>query len=370
MKIKTKISPFVASCIGVWIAWMLITYTERIYYAENPADVALLWAKIRSIQALNGLWASLLLFMVYQRILKKASELRFTAKAACVIALTYLWSLGLVLINMTIYRYFFDKPPLMLDWERYLIIAFSKFFIILGLSILFFLIYHWKELQNQREKTLTAIAIANEAQLQMLRYQLNPHFLFNALNSIRTLVYENAQKADRMITDLAEFLRSTLTEENSHKATFSEEIDIIGRYLEIQKIRFEDKLKTNVSIQKEALEVKIPCFLVHPLVENAVKYGLATSPPPLELEIAGHYQDGTLRIKVSNTGRLSHPNTCPGNGTGLKNVQQRLNHFYPDRSSLNISEASGWVTAEIRIRMEEIDARLNYRKSHQGSDCR
>ena len=221
------------------------------------------------------------------------------------------------------------------------------------------MIYHWKELQSQKEKTLTAIAIANEAQLQMLRYQLNPHFLFNALNSIRTLVYENAQKADRMITDLSEFLRSTLTEENSHKATLAEEIDIIKRYLEIQKIRFEDKLKTKVSIRKEALEVKIPCFLVHPLVENAVKYGLASSRPPLQIVIEGFYQDGTLLIKVSNTGKLCRFNTCPGNGTGLKNVQQRLNHFYPDRSTLNISEESGWVAAEIKIRMEGIDAKFN-----------
>ena len=338
---------------------MLITYTERIYYAKNPGEVVLVWAKIRSLQAFNGFWASLLLLGVYRRIAKKANEFSFAAKAACVIALTYAWSLGLVLINMTIYRYYFNKAPLILEWNSYLVIAFSKFFIILGLSILFFLIYHWKELQNQKEKTLTAIAIANEAQLQMLRYQLNPHFLFNALNSIRTLVYENAQKADRMITDLAEFLRSTLTEENSHKATLAEEIDIIGRYLEIQQIRFEDKLKTNVSIQQKALEVKIPCFLVHPLVENAVKYGLASSPPPLRLVIEGYFKDGRLRIKVANTGRLSHTNTCPGNGTGLKNVRQRLNHFYPDRSTLRLTEDDGWVTAEIIIRMEEIDALPN-----------
>lgn len=337
---------------------MLITFTERIYYAESPATVALLWAKIRFIQAFNGLWATLLLFSVYHRILKKAPAPTFTAKAACVVGLTYIWSLGLVLINMTVYRYFFDKAPLMLVWERYLIVAFSKFFIILGLSILFFLILHWKELQNQKEKTLTAIAIANEAQLQMLRYQLNPHFLFNALNSIRTLVYDDARKADKMITDLSEFLRSTLTEEDSHKATLAEEITIIKRYLEIQQIRFEDKLQTEVSIQQEALDVKIPCFLIHPLVENAVKYGLITCCPPLRLTISGCFQKDTLLIKVSNTGTLSHDTSCPGNGTGLRNVQQRLNHFYPHRNSLEISEESGWVNAEIKIRMEEMDASL------------
>jgi len=359
MSIKPKISPFVASCIAVWLAWMLITYTERIYYAGNPAEVALLWAKVRSLQALNGLWATLLLFSVYHRILKKAPALTFTAKAAGIVALTYIWSLGLVLINMSVYRYFFEKYPIMLAWERYLIVAFSKFFIILGLSILFFLILHWRELQGQKEKTLTAIAIANEAQLQMLRYQLNPHFLFNALNSIRTLVYDDAQKADRMITDLSEFLRSTLSEENSQKATLAEEIAIIERYLEIQQIRFEDKLQTEVKIQQEAQEVKIPCFLIHPLVENAVKYGLVSCSPPLRLSITGCYQDHTLRIKVSNTGKLSLDTTCPGNGTGLKNIRRRLNHFYPDRNSLDISEASGWVNAEINIRMEEMDANLS-----------
>lgn len=356
---RLKISPFVVSSIAVWLAWMLISYTERIYYTKNPGEVVFVLAKIRSLQALNGFLASLLLLDVYRRIAKKAKDINLAAKTACVIALTYAWSLGLVLINMTIYRYYFNKAPLMLEWNSYLVIAFSKFFIILGLSILFFLIYHWKELQNQKEKTLTAIAIANEAQLQMLRYQLNPHFLFNALNSIRTLVYENAQKADQMITDLAEILRLTLTEENSQKATLAAEIDIIGRYLEIQKIRFEDKLETKVSIQQEALEVKIPCFLVHPLVENAVKYGLASSRPPLRIFIEGYFKDGTLQIKVSNTGRLSHANTCPGNGTGLKNVRQRLNHFYPDHNVLSLTEDNGWVTAEISVQMEEIDALPN-----------
>lgn len=356
MNIRNKISPFVASCIAVWFAWALITFTERIYYAENPVEVALLWAKIRFIQAFNGLWATLLLFEVYHRVIQKTTNLSITVKVIGVTALTYLWSLGLVLINMTVYRYLFDKSPLMLVWERYLIVAFSKFFIILGLSILFFLILHWKELQSQKEKTLTAIAIANEAQLQMLRYQLNPHFLFNALNSIRSLVYLDAAKADRMITDLSEFLRYTLTEENSHKATLAEEIDIIKRYLEIQKIRFEDKLETEVTIQKEALEVKVPCFLIHPLVENAIKYSVATSRPPLQLAIAGSYRDDTLRIKISNSGKLSGHNDCPGNGTGLKNIRRRLDHFYPHRNSLEISENSGRVDAEIRIETGETDA--------------
>lgn len=338
---------------------MLITYTERIYYAANPAEVALLWAKIRSIQAFNGMWATLLLFQFYRRFAGKARGLPIIVKALCVVALTYLSSLGLVLFNMTVYRYFYDKSPLMLGWERYLVVAFSKFFIILGLSILFFLIQHWRELQRQREKTLTAIAIANEAQLQMLRYQLNPHFLFNALNSIRSLVHQDAEKADRMITDLSEFLRYTLTEENSHKATLAEEIDIIRRYLEIQQIRFEDKLETEVTIQKEALEVKVPCFLIHPLVENAVKYGVATSRSPLHLAIDGSYRGSTLRIKVSNSGKLSGSNECSGNGTGLKNVRRRLDHFYPNRNSLEISENAGWVNAEIRIETGKADAGNN-----------
>lgn len=351
-----KIYPFVATCIAVWVAWGLITFTERMYYAKNPELVLFLWAKVRTIQALNGIWITLLLFLVYRRIVKK--EISRPLKTVYVIFLTYSFSLGLVLMNMTVYRYFFEKATLMVAWERYLVVAFSKFFVILLLSILYFYIHHLRELQQQREKTLTAMAVANEAQLQMLRYQLNPHFLFNALNSIQTLVHEDARKAEKTISDLSDFLRYTLARENDQEATLADEIAVINNYLEIQKIRFEEKLLVEVNVTDEACKVKIPCFLIHPLVENSVKYGLVTSKPPLRIRIVGKVEDNTLDIVVGNTGQLNIRKKVEGNNTGLKNIQMRLHHFFPDCNHFRLYEEEGWVCARIQIQLNGENVRV------------
>jgi LytS/YehU family sensor histidine kinase len=178
--------------------------------------------------------------------------------------------------------------------------------------------------------------------------------LFNALNSIRTLVHENILKADQMITDLSEFLRYSLSNEGHNEVSLEEEIEIIKVYLQIQKTRFEEKLEIDIDIKKDALKIQIPCFLIHPLVENAVKYGLETSPPPLKIQITGDINQDTLTIKVKNSGSLCNPMDSDCSGTGLKNVQMRLNHIFPESSSFELSEESQEVNAVIKIKLNTI----------------
>ena len=216
------------------------------------------------------------------------------------------------------------------------------------------MITYLTELKIQKEKTLTAMALASEAQLQMLRYQLNPHFLFNALNSIRTLVHEDISKADQMITDLSEFLRYSLSNEGNNDVSLKEEIEVIKVYLQIQKTRFEEKLEVEIDIKKDAQKIKIPCFLIHPLVENAVKYGLETSAPPLKIQITGEIIQDILIIKVRNSGSICSPMDSECNGTGLKNIQMRLNHICPERSSFELSEESKYVNAVIKIKLNTL----------------
>lgn len=302
---ERKISPYTIACISVWFAWIVITFTGRIYYSKTPDQVFSTWLMVVSLQGFNGLWASLLLFALYKRLLK--TEMTIYVKILTVIIISYVFSLGLAFINYPIYRYMFDLKPIFPTIDRNLVLAFSKYFVILLLSILYLLITYLIELRSQKERTLTAIALANEAQLQMLRYQLNPHFLFNALNSIRTLVHSDILKADQMITDLSEFLRYSLSNEGDNEVSLKEEIEVIKVYLQIQKTRFEEKLEVDIDIESDALKIKIPCFLIHPLVENAVKYGLETSSPPLKIQILGKIIKNTLIIKVKNSGSLSKP---------------------------------------------------------------
>ncbi len=347
-----KISPYTLACIVVWIAWIVITITARLYYSKNPDQVFSTWLMVVSFQGFNGFWASLLLFALYKRQLK--TEMRLYVKILTVIIISYVFSVGLAVINYSIYRYMFDLEPIIATGERYLVLAFSKYFVILLLSILYLLITYLTELKFQKEKTLTAMALASEAQLQMLRYQLNPHFLFNALNSIRTLVHEDILKADQMITDLSEFLRYSLSNEGSNEVSLKEEIEVIKVYLQIQKTRFEEKLEVEINIKKDAQKIKIPCFLIHPLVENAVKYGLETSAPPLKIQIKGEIIQDILIIKVRNSGSICSPMDSECNGTGLKNIQLRLNHIFPERNSFELSEESKFVNAVIKIKLNTL----------------
>ena len=347
-----RISPYTLACICVWIAWIVISFTARIHYSKNPDEVFTTWLMVVSWQGFNGLWASLLLFGFYKRLLK--TETAIYLKIIFIVIISYVFSLGLACINYPIYTFMFDLKPIIPTFKKYLVLAFSKYFVTLLLSILYLLITYLIELKSQKEKTLTAMALANEAQLQMLRYQLNPHFLFNALNSIRTLIHEDILKADLMITDLSEFLRYSLSNEGSNEVSLEEEIEIIKVYLQIQKTRFEEKLEVDIDIEKDALKFNIPCFLIHPLVENAVKYGLETSPPPLKIQVIGEIDQNTLIISVINSGSLCKPMDSECSGTGLKNVQMRLDHIFPESSSFELSEVSQKVNAVIKINLDTV----------------
>lgn len=214
-------------------------------------------------------------------------------------------------------------------------------------SLLFFAVDHALQLREQREKARDATALAHQAQLQMLRYQLNPHFLFNALNSIRAMILREPERARQIVTELAEFLRYSL-DGRGYESTIGEEMQAIESYLAIQRIRFEEKLAVTVRVDPELESFVLPCFLVHPLVENAVKHGMETSEPPLRVEVEITGPGHGLRIRVSNTGRLA-PAGIDGTHIGLANVSRRLALAYPDRHTFAVTEWDGWVHAEITL---------------------
>ena len=227
-------------------------------------------------------------------------------------------------------------------------------------SGLYFTARYWLELQDQREKALRATALAHQAQLQMLRCQLNPHFLFNTLNSIRAMVLEDPDKCRQMITRLSDLLRYSLAGE-TEETTIAGEIEALRAYLEIQHIRFEQKLNIIIEIDPSTEAIVIPCFVIHGLVENAIKYGMDTSPMPLKVRIQVTRQDGRIQIRVRNSGRLATEYatasaTAWGTGTGLRNIVQRLELGFRDRYSFEIHERDGWVNAEIDLALETTPA--------------
>jgi len=239
-------------------------------------------------------------------------------------------------------------------WQLYVAAIMSRVVPLLGWTSLYFGINIWREWKEQGERASQANALAQAAQLQMLRYQINPHFLFNSMNSIRALVDENEDKAREMITELSEFLRYSLVSKDYADVPLREELEAIQYYFAIQKRRYEDKLEVSYDIDPQAGEYPVLSFLIHPLVENAIKYGMRTGPMPLIVHLAARLDDDSLVIEVRNTGNWVPPSPPgspdgQGTGTGLDNVRRRLENAFPERHRIAIFEKDGSVHVQLTI---------------------
>jgi len=233
--------------------------------------------------------------------------------------------------------------------SNHFVTGFFYLFLIIIFTGLYYLVNHWVNLKKQKELTLQATNLANEAQLQMLRYQINPHFLFNALNTIRSMVEEDKTIARDMITELSNFFRYSLSQ-NGTTDTLENEINAIKNYLEIQKIRFEEKLQIIYDIDENLYQLKIPFFIIIPLVENAIKFGLESSKMPLNIKISAK-ANSHLEISVHNTGSLVEDSkSIDGTKTGIENTKKRLSLYFPDNHTFKLYEQDSWVIAQIIIK--------------------
>lgn len=207
---------------------------------------------------------------------------------------------------------------------------------------------------KQQEAAFKAENLAKDVQLKMLRYQINPHFLFNVLNSIHALIDENTQKAKKLIVEMSEYYRYTLSKQQ-HTITIREEMDAIVKYLEIQKIRFEERLEYEISVDNAVHSVFIPSFVIHLLIENAVKYGMKSNDQTLKIRLSASLMNHSLLLRVSNTGKLLEPKPLidtnqDGTGHGIENIKNRLSLFYGDNYSFSLDEENGWVVARVEIK--------------------
>ena len=263
--------------------------------------------------------------------------------------LSVVWLLvwiGIELIpaDSMIFRY--SKVPLMLA-DR---LAMS-FPIFLAWSALYFGIKAWRDWLNERDQAEQAIEAAQRSQLQMLRYQLNPHFLFNALNSVRALIDEDSRSAKTMITELSEFLRFSLVSRNKPVVSLKEELDAIRLYLSIEQQRYEDKLDVRFDIDKRTEEIPVPSFLIHPLVEDALRSGMQTSAIPLSVEIISTIADGMLKIDIIHSGTSIG---IQGDGThepGWEQISARLKESFPGRYRLTASRQNSRTHTTLELEM-------------------
>ena len=225
-------------------------------------------------------------------------------------------------------------------------------FTLLAWSLLYVAIRYLGALQEERERVLRAEAAAQRARLDALRWQLNPHFLFNALNGISTLVVEgHSTQAVTMISRLGGLLRSTL-EQSEDEVTLAAELELMRQYLDIEQARFGERLAVDVNIDADAWNGRVPVMLLQPIVENAIKHAIATRARGGRIVVGARREDGMLDLFVDDDGPGLTPSN--GDGVGLTNVRQRLEQLYAANQRLDLlPNAIGGVRVHIRLPYRE-----------------
>ncbi len=229
----------------------------------------------------------------------------------------------------------------------------SMLYLLLSWSGLYFGIKSSRQLQQQKEAALRAQAMAHEAQLKMLRYQLNPHFLFNTLNAISTLVLDGkAATANAMVSSLSAFLRYSLDSDPVQRVSLAQELDASHLYLGIEQLRFGERLRVRTDIADEARAVLVPSLLLQPIIENAIKHAVAKREEGGTIEILARRDGRWLELCVRDDGPgIGEPNPrANGHGVGLTNTRERLRVLYGDDHAFTIANrAAGGL--EVRMRL-------------------
>lgn len=203
-------------------------------------------------------------------------------------------------------------------------------FLLFSWASLYFSIKQWHTSSQERERLLRAEADVREARLQALRYQLNPHFLFNSLNAVSTLVLDGqASAATKMLSQIGDFLRTSLNGQSALEAPLSQEMAFTEQYIAIEKTRLAERLQVKLDISPDTLDAMVPGMLLQPLVENAVRHGVANIAEGGKIAIESGLHEGRLRIIVSNSGRPGPGKQGEGeNGIGKRNISERLQTLY------------------------------------------
>lgn len=226
---------------------------------------------------------------------------------------------------------------------------FSVVYLILAGTTLFsFIWYQLGEKEGEQRRKEETDRMAKEAELFKLRQQLQPHFLFNSLNSINSLIGTRPQEARAMVQQLSDFLRGTLRREDQRFITLGEELEYLRLYLDIEEVRFGHRLKVEINCEEEHLEWKLPPLILQPIMENAIKFGLYGTTKNLEIVFRCKSEDNILLITIVNP-YDSDMQSPKGTGFGLSSVKRRLFLLYSRKDLLVISQKEGLFTVQVKL---------------------
>jgi signal transduction histidine kinase len=321
------------------VQWWLITGTIVIllwiaYFASvsaivdfgKPSTKSYLYVP-RAIVTFAGIPMSFVIMALQSRLRHPTLAGRATLAVLMAVTAPVLQSV----INTKVFNFYFPGTSPGFGWVEFatdyawrIWIWFAACGTILAISYAF-------DVRDREERIHTLQALAHTAQLRALHSQINPHFLFNALNSVSALILDGkALNADEMVIKLARFLRLGLAADPTDKIPLASEIELQRTYLEIEQLRYDD-LKIQFSIPPELEKAKVPALILQPIIENAVKYGVAGAPPPATIKVSAWSQERRLFLEVIDSGKGNPPNRH-GTGIGLANVLQRLRLIYGENA--------------------------------------
>ncbi|MFV8816445.1 sensor histidine kinase [Haliea sp. E17] len=323
-----------------WSGWAMSFYLGVVVWTDVPA--AYNWYP--PIIATIGMALTLALRALYRYMWEMALPRRIIA----IIAGSYAAGLVWMSIRGVLFYNMFPDERSEKDLQGLEMVfahfqgAVSAFWVMLVWSALYFGIKNYLAVQEERQRSLKALSMAHQAQLKMLRYQLNPHFLFNTLNAISTLILDQDNKlANVMVTRLSRFLRHTLDNDPMQKVTVAEEVEALRLYLDIEKVRFDERLKLVFDIEDAARNALVPSLLLQPLVENAIKYAISRAINGGSITITAGLRDpGTLQLQVIDDGPgmdIPHIPAKNDSHVGIANCRDRLEVLYEGRESFELS---------------------------------
>ena len=314
--------------IGGWLGYMLVVFIAIIRPQFDSPDFNLVGQIINLIvETLSGFCLSLLQWLFIQRVIHNTLKqtLIMSFSSAAVLGLLYnIIKLGSY--KVIVHSQQWNEAWNMLEFGGWLLFSLATMFV--WTSIFFIMLYNSK-LQREHEQLLRAQTLAKDAQLEMLRYQLNPHFMFNTMNAISTLILkEENDTASEMLDKLCDFFRHSLEATKQNKSTLKDELDLLELYLSIEKVRFGKRLRVNFDVDKDVMHCVMPNMLCQPIIENAVKYAVEPSKEGAEITFKAYKSDECLIIKITDTGQTAKELQSKGFGIGLQNTRSRLDVMF------------------------------------------
>ena len=354
--LKNRNALFWTLHIGGWLAYALSEYLGTLLYDVKYEQMTG-YVPVILVATVSGFLLSLELRYIYRRLWTRSPRVIILVALISCYLFAVIWR---VIINSAYLEFTRDS----MEWEMRSALEFfsgamRSTYLMLCWTGIYFGIKYYESLQQQREATLRAATLAQEAQLKMLRYQLNPHFLFNTLNAISTLILDNENRtANQTVMRLSEFLRYTLDQDPMKKVTLRQEIEAMNLYLTTERLRFGERLQLEFAIEERALEALVPSLLLQPLIENAVKYAVSPAESGGTIRIEGRARGVMLELAVADDGPGLNTGAAPGagRGVGLRNSRERLAVLYEERHRFAILDNKPGLRIEIALPLEQAPA--------------